>query len=134
MALTTKLKPYTYGSTADVGSQIDPPAFTEDADIRVISSKRTNDGSYGNGYANSKWAGEVLLREANDLCGLPVAVFRCDRILADTTYAGQINVSDVFTRMVLSVVATGIAPGSFYELDTDGTGNAHTMTRCPSNS
>ena len=120
LALTTKLKPYTYVSTADVGSQIDPPAFTEDADIRVISSKRTNDGSYGNGYANSKWAGEVLLREANDLCGLPVAVFRCDRILADTTYAGQINVSDVFTRMVLSVVATGIAPGSFYKLDTDG--------------
>ena len=78
------------------------------------------DGSYANGYGNSKWAGEVLLREANDLCGLPVAVFRCDMILADTTYAGQLNVSDMFTRMVLSVVATGIAPGSFYQLDADG--------------
>ena len=43
------------------------------------------------GYGNSKWAGEVLLREANDLCGLPVAVFRCDMILADATYAGQLN-------------------------------------------
>ena len=73
-----------------------------------------------NGYGNSKWAGEVLLREANDLCGLPVAVFRCDMILADTTYAGQLNVSDMFTRMVLSLVATGIAPGSFYQLDADG--------------
>ncbi len=62
----------------------------------------------------------MLLREANDLCGLPVAVFRCDMILADTTYAGQLNVSDMFTRMVLSVVATGIAPGSFYRLDADG--------------
>ena len=78
------------------------------------------DGSYGNGYGNSKWAGEVLLREAHDLCGLPVAVFRCDMILADTTYAGQLNVSDMFTRMVLSLVATGIAPGSFYQLDADG--------------
>ena len=78
------------------------------------------DDSYVNGYGNSKWAGEVLLREANDLCGLPVAVFRCDMILADTTYAGQLNVSDMFTRMVLSLVATGIAPGSFYQLDADG--------------
>ena len=41
-------------------------------------------------------------------------------ILADPTYAGQLNVSDTVTRMVLSVVATGIAPGSFYQLDADG--------------
>ena len=120
IALTTKLKPYTYVSTADVGRQIEPSAFTEDADIRVISPTRTIDGSFANGYGNSKWAGEVLLREANDLCGLPVAVFRCDMILADTTYAGQLNVSDMFTRMVLSVVATGVAPGSFYQLDAEG--------------
>ena len=119
-ALTTKLKPYSYVSTANVGDQIEPSAFTEDADIRVISPTRTIDGSYANGYGNSKWAGEVLLREANDLCGLPVAVFRCDMILADTTYAGQLNVSDMVTRMVLSLVATGIAPGSFYQLDADG--------------
>ena len=119
-ALTTKLKPYTYVSTADVRHQIEPSAFTEDADIRVISPTRTIDGSYANGYGNSKWAGEVLLREANDLCGLPVAVFRCDMILADTTYAGQLNVSDTVTRMVLSLVATGIAPGSFFQLDADG--------------
>jgi amino acid adenylation domain-containing protein/thioester reductase-like protein len=117
-ALTTKIKPYTYVSTANVGDQIEPSAFTEDADIRVISPTRTIDDS--NGYGNSKWAGEVLLREANDLCGMPVAVFRCDMILADTTYAGQLNVADLFTRMVLSLAATGIAPGSFYQLDADG--------------
>jgi fatty acid CoA ligase FadD9 len=29
------------------------------------------DDRYANGYANSKWAGEVLLREAHDLRGLP---------------------------------------------------------------
>jgi thioester reductase-like protein len=120
IALTTKIKPYIYVSTADVGRQIEPSAFTEDADIRVIGPTRAIDGSYANGYGNSKWAGEVLLREANDLCALPVAVFRCGMILAGTTYAGQLNVSDMFTRMILSVVATGIAPGSFYQLDADG--------------
>jgi amino acid adenylation domain-containing protein/thioester reductase-like protein len=119
IALTTRLKPYTYVSTANVGHQIEPSAFTEDADIRVISPTRTIDDSLVNGYGNSKWAGEVLLRETNDLCGLPVAVFRCDMILADTTYAGQLNMSDIFTRGVLSLVATGIAPGSFYQLDTN---------------
>ncbi len=62
----------------------------------------------------------MLLREAHDLAGLPVSVFRCDMIMADTTYAGQLNVPDMFTRMMLSLVATGIAPNSFYELDAGG--------------
>jgi fatty acid CoA ligase FadD9 len=107
-------------STSDVGRQIEPSAFVEDADIREISATRVVDGTYANGYGNSKWAGEVLLREANDLCGLPVAVFRCDMILADTSYAGQLNLPDRFTRMMFSLVAAGVAPGSFYELDADG--------------
>lgn len=62
----------------------------------------------------------MLLREANDLCALPVAVFRCGMILADTSYAGQLNMSDWVTRMVLSLMATGIAPRSFYEPDSEG--------------
>src|SRR6201987_5657429 len=97
-----------------------PPFHEEDADVRVLSPSRPINDSYANGYNNSKWAAEVLLREAHDQCGLPVAVFRCDMILADTRYAGQLNVPDVFTRTLLSVVATGIAPGSFNELDADG--------------
>jgi fatty acid CoA ligase FadD9 len=120
IALTTKQKPITYVSTIGVGDQIEPSKFTEDADVRVISPTRSIDDSYANGYGNSKWGGEVLLRDTNDLCGLPIAVFRCDMILADTTYAGQLNVPDMFTRLMLSLVATGIAPGSFYELDAGG--------------
>ena len=44
----------------------------------------------------------MLLREAHDLCGLPVAVFRSDMILAHTRYAGQLNVPDTFTRLIFS--------------------------------
>ncbi|OBK26357.1 carboxylic acid reductase [Mycobacterium asiaticum] len=120
LALTTRQKPFLYTSTIAVGDQIPAGQFVEDADVRTISATRAIDDSYANGYANSKWAGEVLLREAHDLCALPVVVFRCDMILADTSYAGQLNVPDMFTRMMLSLVATGIAPGSFYELDADG--------------
>ncbi|MDG5485789.1 carboxylic acid reductase [Mycolicibacterium gadium] len=120
LALTSKLKPFVYLSTVGVGDQIEPSAFVEDADVRQISATRVVNDSYANGYGNSKWAGEVLLREAHDLSGLPVEVFRCDMILAEPKYAGQLNVPDMFTRLMLSLVATGIAPGSFYELDAAG--------------
>ena len=120
IALTTKLKSYAFVSTASVGAQIEPSSFTEDADVRVISPTRTIDDGLAVGYGNSKWAGEVLLRAANDLCALPITVFRCDMVMADTTYQGQLNLSDTVTRMALSLVATGIAPGSFYELDSEG--------------
>jgi fatty acid CoA ligase FadD9 len=120
IALTTKIKPFVYVSTMAVGAGINPADNTEDADVRVVSATRKIDESYANGYGNSKWGGEVLLREANEQFGLPVSVFRCDMILADTTYAGQLNLPDMFTRMMLSLVATGVAPQSFYELDAEG--------------
>ncbi|AYF79551.1 NAD-dependent epimerase/dehydratase family protein [Nocardia yunnanensis] len=120
LALTTTRKPVTYLSTVAVAAQIDPAAFTEDGDIREISAVRAVDDSYANGYGNSKWAGEVLLREAHDLCGLPVAVFRSDMILAHSAFAGQLNLPDMFTRLLLSVLATGLAPKSFYTLDSHG--------------
>jgi fatty acid CoA ligase FadD9 len=120
IALTTRIKPFVYVSTIGVGDGIEPGTFVEETDIRQMSATRKVGDNYANGYGNSKWAGEVLLREAHDLCGLPVSVFRCDMIMADTTYAGQLNVPDMFTRMMFSLVATGIAPYSFYELDTNG--------------
>ncbi|MGY4649373.1 carboxylic acid reductase [Mycobacterium sp. URHB0021] len=120
IALTTRIKPFVYVSTIGVGDQIEPGKFVEETDVRQMSATRAVNDDYANGYGNSKWGGEVLLREAHDLCGLPVSVFRCDMIMADTTYGGQLNVPDMFTRMMLSLVATGIAPYSFYELDADG--------------
>ena len=120
IALTTRIKPFVYVSTIGVGDGIEPGRFVEETDVRQMSATRTVGDNYANGYGNSKWAGEVLLREAHDLAGLPVSVFRCDMIMADTTYAGQLNVPDMFTRMMLSLVATGIAPNSFYELDAGG--------------
>ena len=116
MAITTRIKPVTYLSTvAVVLGETEP---TEDDDIRVSVPVRALSDSYANGYATSKWAGEVLLREAHDLCGLPVATFRSDMILAHSRYRGQLNVPDVFTRLLLSLLATGIAPKSFYQGET----------------
>jgi fatty acid CoA ligase FadD9 len=120
LAITAQIKPVTYLSTVAVAMSVAASDFAEDGDIREVSPVRPVDSSYANGYANSKWAGEVLLREAHDLCGLPVAVFRSDMILAHATYAGQLNVPDAFTRLLQSLLVTGVAPGSFYERDADG--------------
>ena len=62
----------------------------------------------------SKWAAEVLLRDAHDRFGMPVSNFRSDMILAHRRWQGQLNVPDMFTRWVYSIVKTGLAPRSFY--------------------
>ena len=119
LALTTRIKPINYLSTvAVIASQVSSAG--EDTDIRVTSPLRVLADDYASGYATSKWAGEVLLREAHDLCRLPISVFRSDMILAHTRYAGQLNVPDMFTRLLLSLIATGIAPRSFYSLAKGG--------------
>ena len=120
LAITTRIKPVTYLSTIAVAMTVPPGQFEEDGDIRRVSPTRPINDDYANGYANSKWAGEVLLREANDLCAMPVAVFRSDMILAHTRYRGQLNVPDMFTRLIFSLLVTGIAPHSFYESDGMG--------------
>ncbi|MFF2556716.1 carboxylic acid reductase [Nocardia sp. NPDC058058] len=120
LALTSRLKPVTYLSTVAVADQVDPELFDEDADIREISAERRVGDGYANGYGNSKWAGEVLLRAAHERFGLPVAVFRSDMILAHSDYAGQFNLTDMFSRLLLSLLATGIAPKSFYRTDSQG--------------
>jgi fatty acid CoA ligase FadD9 len=120
LAITSAIKPVTNLSTVAVGMQVVSGEFVEDGDIRAMSPVRAIDDSYANGYATSKWAGEVLLREAFDLCGLPVAVFRSDMILAHREFAGQLNVADSFTRLLVSLLATGVAPRSFYQTDAEG--------------
>jgi fatty acid CoA ligase FadD9 len=57
----------------------------------------------------------VLLRDAHDRFGLPGTVLRPNMILAHRRWAGQINVPDMFTRLLFSLVETGLAPASFYD-------------------
>lgn len=121
LAVTHRLKPVTNISTmaAAYGAQ---GVIGEDADIRsAIPVQAQDEQRYAAGYAISKWAGEVLLREASEQFGLPVATFRSDMILAHSTYRGQMNLPDMFTRWLLSIVVTGLAPRSFYS----GEGNPH---------
>lgn len=116
LALTTRMKRVHYVSTLGV-SGLGAGLIDEDGDIRRTLPSCAIDDSYANGYGLSKWASEVLLREAHDLCGLPVDVYRPGMILAHSRYAGQLNVPDMFTRLLYSLAATGVAPGTFYARD-----------------
>ncbi|MFE7659319.1 carboxylic acid reductase [Streptomyces celluloflavus] len=123
LAVTSRVKQFTFLSTVAVVFGYEAAA-DEAADIRTACGTRDLDSGYADGYAAGKWAGEVLLREAHDRFGLPVAVFRSNLILAHPRYRGQLNIPDVFTRLLLSLLATGIAPGSFYARGT-GEGGGH---------
>ncbi|MGW6421638.1 carboxylic acid reductase [Nocardia sp. NPDC055053] len=120
LAITTRVKSVDFLSTIAVAAPPRVPALDEDEDIRTVRPTRPLDDSYANGYEASKWAGEVLLRAAHDHCGLPVTVFRSNMALAHRHYAGQLNATDSFTRLLLSLCGTGVAPSSFYRTGPDG--------------
>lgn len=118
LALAHRIKRFANVSTVAVSFLDDQRVLDEDADVRLDGGERqVNAERYANGYATSKWAGEVLLREAHERFALPVSVFRSDMILAHSRWRGQLNVPDMFTRLMSSLVLTGLAPQSFYAGD-----------------
>ncbi|MFT2693336.1 thioester reductase domain-containing protein [Clavibacter zhangzhiyongii] len=111
------------GARPSAASEADPSApaaLDEHVDIRAAIPEWAVGDEYANGYGASKWASEVLLREAHEHHGVPVAVFRSDMILAHPRWRGQVNLPDVFTRLMWSVLTTGLAPASFVRRGSDG--------------
>ncbi|MFJ6572143.1 carboxylic acid reductase [Streptomyces sp. NPDC091292] len=125
LSLTERLKPFTYISSVAVSRSRRGQPLDEDTDVRAALPVQPVDDGYAGGYTTSKWAGEVLLREAYDLCDLPVTVFRSNMILAHSRYTGQLNVHDMFSRLLFSLLATGVAPLSFYRTDSGEGRRAH---------
>ncbi len=118
LALTNRQKRFDFVSSVATTWLVDRSAGNdEDSPLR---QKVTLSHDYGSGYGASKWAAEHLLHSAHRRFGIPVNVFRGDMMLAHRTYQHQINVPDVFTRLLYSVIVTGLAPLSFYRLEPDG--------------
>ncbi len=120
LALTGRPKRFVHVSTVAAAMLPDGSFLDEAADVRTAALVRQLNDSDANGYATSKWAAEVLLREAHERTGLPVTVFRPDMILPHSRLPGRLNLTDRFARLLLSVLTTGMAPHSFYRLDRDG--------------
>jgi fatty acid CoA ligase FadD9 len=115
LALSRKLKRFVNVSTVAVAFVPGQPPLDEDANVRQAApTHRAANEGYAAGYATSKWAAEALLRDAHARFGIPVSNFRSDMILAHRRWRGQLNVPDMFTRWIYSIVKTGLAPASFY--------------------
>ncbi|MGE0383378.1 MAG: carboxylic acid reductase [Gammaproteobacteria bacterium] len=126
LAITARLKRIANVSTIAAAGMQGGTFADEESDIRVaIPSRSLSSKAYANGYACSKWAGEVLLREAHQRFGLPISVFRSDMILPHSRHPGQLNVPDIFTRLLVSLALTGLAPGSFYAEPGGAAARAH---------
>jgi len=114
LAITETRKRLHYISTLGVTVLCDNIKIDEASDIRQLAPLAAINSHYANGYNVSKWASEVLLSNAHEQCAISVSVFRPAMILAHRYYAGQLNVPDMFTRLLYSLVVTGIAPVTFY--------------------
>lgn len=120
LSLTNTIKPISFLSTVSVVDKSGGVYIPEDGDIREANPLRNIDDGYANGYGVSKWASEVLLREAHEQFNVPVTVFRSDMILAHRKYFGQYNPIDAFTRLISSVGLTHLAPADFYNNSYQG--------------
>jgi len=86
----------------------------------VLRSSIELSDEYASGYIATKWASEHLLFKANKEFGIPVSVFRSDIIMPSLRYKGQFNSEDFLTRLIFSIMVTGLAPESFYPFLADG--------------
>ena len=118
LAITGRLKPVDFVSSEAV-FHIMEPGGPIDEDTPLLKEIRLTD-NYAAGYGATKWAGEILLQEANRRFKLPVNTFRGDMMLAHQHYKGQMNSTDMFTRLLYSIIVTGLVPHSFYKLAADG--------------
>jgi len=116
-AMTNRRKAIDFVSTIAVLSLLDPdqPA---DEDTPLLDSIELVD-DYAAGYTASKWASEHLLMQAGAY-GVPVNILRGNMMLPHRVYSGQINTADMFSRLLFSIIRTGMAPASFYPLLENG--------------
>jgi fatty acid CoA ligase FadD9 len=116
LAVAYRRKSLAFISSVGVVSGLDHPQPIKETEIgSLLATEHPGDGAYAMGYSASKWATEVQLQQLSERYGVPVAVFRCALIMAHSSALGQINPTDMFTRLLASLVYTGIAPKSFYQ-------------------
>jgi fatty acid CoA ligase FadD9 len=118
LALTKRQKSFDFVSSTAVFGLLD--RTEHDDESSPLLDHLTLGQGYANGYRASKWASEHLLHAAGRI-GLPINIFRCGMILPHRRFHGQINVDDIFTRLLYSVIVTAVAPTSFYFPKPDGT-------------
>lgn len=118
LAITHHKKPIDFISSVAVERYLDTSQINNESSPLLPKVKLT--GHYAAGYGISKWGAEHLLKNANEQFDIPVNVFRSDMILAHQQFKGQINSADMLTRLLFSIITTGLAPASFYQKNENG--------------
>ena len=113
LAISNSRKPIDFISTAGVFSLLNAENGIQESTPFRKEIKLSE--AYANGYAASKWAAELLIKETHQRYGNAINIFRCDMILPDQQYQGQANISDMLTRLLYSIALTGLAPKTFYQ-------------------
>jgi fatty acid CoA ligase FadD9 len=115
-------KPIDFVSTEAVLHLVDATSKASNEDAPLLTSIPLMDNNYAGGYMASKWAGEQLVAKASRELGIPVNVLRGNMMLAHRSFPQQINYADAFTRMLYSLMVTGLAPASFFDAAGEGGG------------
>lgn len=123
LAATVRKKPIDFVSTIGVLPFLDTSAGDNETALPLASVSLV-DEHYAGGYALSKWASEHLLRDAHDQLGIPINILRGPMMLPHQKIPGVINAGDMFTRLLVSLVVTGIVPSTFYQQKTGGKSRA----------
>jgi len=118
LALTDRQKHFDFVSSLAATRFVDRTDGNDERSPLRPHIELTDD--YGSGYGATKWASEILLHSAHQRFGLASSVLRGDMMLPHSRFHGQINVPDVFIRLLFSLVTTELAPWSFYEPRADG--------------
>lgn len=108
LACQTKTKPCHFVSTLSVF-----PA--SDRTTAILESEIPDSRGLHNGYAQSKWVAEQLVRQAHER-GLPGFIFRPGRITGDSR-TGAFNGADYFYSMIKGSIQIGMAPDSGNDLE-----------------
>ena len=102
-AFRTIVKPVHYVSTNSVFPSSAPRPYREDDDLLAYAESLTE------GYSQSKWVSDVMVRRARDDRGLPVSVWRPGNMGAHSR-TGKWNESDFVFLLLAGCARLGCAP------------------------
>lgn len=112
LALTGKKKAIDFISTIGINGLLNKENVGDET--ATLQSSLALSEKYAAGYIATKWASEHLLQRAHHEAGIDTHVFRCDIIMPGQHDEGLINSNDMLTRLLYSMIATRMAPKSFY--------------------
>ena len=118
LALADRRKRFDFVSSLAVVPYLDRSGPVDESSALRPSIRLS--GRYSAHYGASKWAAEQVLHSARARFDLPITIFRGDMMLPHRHYRRQVNVPDIFVRLLYSLVTTASAPVSFYERGPDG--------------